>query len=1356
MTSSPLSTLPIEMQDPALPDLPAASRQVAVPTAVGTAGTPPTVLDPLRFPLSGSRLIEASAGTGKTFTIAALYLRLVLGHDVPSAKQDSLPTRQYTPPEILVVTFTDAATKELRERIRARLAQAAAAFLIDPAHIDPAFEQQPAGVDFLHDLRGEYPESQWPLCARKLQLAAEWMDEAAVSTIHGWCNRMLREHAFDSDSLFTQTLETDQSEMLAEVVRDYWRTFLYPLSLNDVGVVLQWWSTPDALRLQIMRLLEHAALWEATPPPVQAISAARDSAATVLATLKAPWPAWIATLETVFDGAVAKKQVDGRKLQRRHYAGWLAALLEWASNPSQVRPTLSDTAWFRLSPEGLEEVWSKGEPAPDLPAAHALLALRSALDKLPSAREDVLKHATQWVAARFTVEQERHAQMGFNDLLTRLDGALQGPNGARLIELIRRQFPVALIDEFQDTDPIQYRIFDAIYRVADNDSARALILIGDPKQAIYAFRGADIHTYLAARQDTQGRHYTLGTNYRSTQAMVAATNHVFAQAEARSGGQGAFLFRHPTQNILPFFPVQAKGRALKWWVDPSVERAGQACGTALTIWYYDAGTTLGKGHYVQRFAQLTAAEIVRLLQLGQAGRAGFIDAAAIAVTESVTEPPLVKPLTPGDIAVLVNTGREAQAIRRALSSVGVRSVYLSDKESVFQSAGALELQRWLSACAEPDNDRLLRAALATATLGLSWGALDQLNEDEAAWEQRVMQFRAYRQCWQRQGVLPMLRRLLHDFSVPARLLGAAQDRELTDLLHLAELLQQASVVLDGEHALIRYLAEQCENANDESDARKLRLESDADLVKVVTVHKSKGLEYPLVFLPFACGFRTVKAEDLPLKWRDEANRLHIALSANEGAIAQADRERLGEDLRKLYVALTRAQFATWIGVAPLEDLQDSAIGYLLNGGAAIEAGSIEEVLKRFQGECVDIDLCESTAVIDALDSPDTTDTTRRLSATTSVPLAPLLALTLARRRPWWIASYSALQLGARRVDDAAADAQASAGEGGEGPEAVPETMHEDLHEDLHVEAWADDRTANQALVSIPDTAAEDIFAQSDDEASVPPQFLSTLIPPDAPRPTIASAPDAARLHALPRGAEPGSFLHGLLEWAGQYGFARVLDEPGPWRDQVARRCSVRGWEQWIAPLSAWLPALLNTALRLPDGQAVRLGTLQGYRIEMEFWFAIHNVDTRLLDRLVSEQTLGGVSRPRLLPNQLNGMLKGFIDLVFEHEGRYYVADYKSNWLGGEDADYTLPAMQSVVLEKRYDLQYVLYLFALHRLLQSRLPDYDYDRHIGGAVYLFLRGSQSPTQGVFVDRPPAALMQALDRLFASQGAMERVL
>ena len=208
-------------------------------------------LDPLRFPLHGSRLIEASAGTGKTYTIAALYVRLVLGHG-----GDYAYARALTPPEILVVTFTDAATQELRERIRRRLAQAAQAFLASPEALGEAGEAQEAQHDeLLRALRADYPAADWPACARKLQLAAEWMDEAAVSTIHGWCNRMLREHAFDSDSLFSQTLVADVGELFAECVRDYWRSFMAPLDAPAVAELRPWWPGPAALQRDLKKLV---------------------------------------------------------------------------------------------------------------------------------------------------------------------------------------------------------------------------------------------------------------------------------------------------------------------------------------------------------------------------------------------------------------------------------------------------------------------------------------------------------------------------------------------------------------------------------------------------------------------------------------------------------------------------------------------------------------------------------------------------------------------------------------------------------------------------------------------------------------------------------------------------------------------------------------------------------------------------------------------------------------------------------------------------------------------------------------------------------------------------------------------
>ncbi|WP_312485804.1 exodeoxyribonuclease V subunit beta [Stutzerimonas nitrititolerans] len=1203
----------------------------------------------LRFPLHGSRLIEASAGTGKTFTISALYLRLVLGHGGEQAF-----ARELLPPEILVVTFTDAATRELRDRIRARLVEAAR-----------VFREEAEGDDLLRQLRADFPPERWPACACRLDIAAQWMDEAAVSTIHGWCQRMLREHAFDSGSLFTLTLETDHSELLAQVTRDYWRLHCYPLQGDALSWVMNRWGHPDNLLRSVRPLFgERAAAGETSLATL--LDAALQEQARALKALKEGWCEWADEIRQLLDQAVADKVVDGRKIQARYYQNWCEKLRHWSLGDEAALDL--GTGFTRLTPEGLAECWKQGSP-PRHPALEAMCELPRRLKQLAGPDEAARRHAAAWICQRFEQEKRQRAEMGFDDMLTRLDAALQSDNGERLAQVIRTQFPVALIDEFQDTDPLQYRIFDRIYAIEDNRADCGLFLIGDPKQAIYAFRGADIHTYLRARRAMTGRLDDLDTNFRSSQPMVDAVNRLFQQAEARSEGQGAFLFREGADNPLPFSRVKARGREERWQVE------GQTP-PALTLWQLPSAEPLANTFYRREMAARAASEITRLLVLGQQGEAGFARASELA------------PLKPSDIAVLVRDGSEAQVIRGELARRGVRSVYLSDKDSVLASQEARDLLLWLRACAEPDVDRRLRAALASRSLGLELAELEQLNQNERVWERRVMQFRDYHQRWQRQGVLPMLRQLLHDFGLPQRLMQRSDgERALTNLLHLAELLQQAAAELDGEQALIRHLAALLAGEGAAAEEQVLRLESDAALVRVVTIHKSKGLEYPLVFLPFICSFRPAEG-GRPLQLQDGDSR-RLVLEPDEEDIERADRERLGEDLRLLYVALTRARHACWLGIADLKKgnakaslLHRSALGYLLGGGQPLSAsGLLASWLEPLEkpGECL------------LRPAPEANDSSyREATLEQAEPSWPTPARRAAEH--WWIASYSALRTG----------------DSMESP----------------IERFDDAAPENPAAQK----------AADDERESVP---------------VVGPVGLAGSLHLFPRGPNPGTFLHGLLEMAGRDGFAQVASDPAALREQIARRCQRRGLDAWIEPLNSWLGSLLTTPLKLEGDARVSLAELTVYQPELEFWFETQRVDVRQIDALVQRHVLPGVPRPALLPDRLNGMFKGFIDLVFEHQGRYYVVDYKSNWLGEGDAAYTDEAMQATVASHRYDLQYVLYLLALHRQLQLRLPDYDYERHVGGALYLFLRGSHAPGQGIHRARPPRELIEALDALFKGQ-------
>ena len=1200
----------------------------------------------LLCPLRGSRLIEASAGTGKTFTISALYLRLVLGHGGETGF-----VRELLPPEILVVTFTEAATQELRDRIRARLVEAAKAFRGELAEPDP----------ILAGLLGDIDPSQHASCAHKLDIAGQWMDQAAVSTIHGWCQRMLREHAFDSGSLFEQSLETDHADLLAEVVRDYWREHCYPLRGDALAWVNDHWKSPRELGKQVR-------LWQATATaPDEArlqdlIDRQLQRMTEELALIRQPWSGWLDQLDAFMQQSCDAGLFNGNKLKPSIFQPRIEQLRSWCAGTGTLDFKKGEH-FKRFTHEGLQDACKKGVqlelPAAVCAALDDMQTLEQRLAALPDPAEGALLHAAYWISQRFEREKQRRAQMGFDDMLTRLDAALQGPNGERLAEIIRRQFPVALIDEFQDTDPLQYRIFDSIYRVQRNDPDTALLLIGDPKQAIYSFRGADIHTYLRARAATLGRHESLGTNFRSSQSMVAAVNHLFSEADQR-WPSGAFLFRQDQHDPLPFHSVNARGRKEVWTL------AGQTA-PALNLWHLASAEPLSGESYRETMAERCASAMVELLQAGQQGTAGFVHP-----QEGM------QPVRPADMAVLVRTGREAQYIREALAARGVRSVYLSDKDSVLATREAEDLLRWLRACASADDDRLLRAALATSTLGLSWAELERLNQDERRWERWVDQFRRYRHCWVRQGVLPMLHRLMHEFQLPARLVHRGDgERRLTNLLHLAELLQQASRELDGEQALIRYLAEAIRRAQEGSggDEQILRLESDADLVKVVTIHKSKGLEYPLVFLPFIAHSRPVQADE-PVRLHDGTDTRWV-LKPTEEQREQADRERLGEDLRLLYVALTRAQHACWLGLADLKRgrskasvLHQGALAWLLAGGEVLpDPGALSNWLARWQ--------IPGIAVTAA---PQITDTQYQPAAQSQ----RALQVRTPRHAPfesWWISSYSALAVGSEAPDSA-----------------------------FSAQMTDDDRRQ---------------------------QFLP-LKPGETPS-----------IHRFPRGPQSGTFLHGLLELAGRDGFAQFAD-PALNSERLRPRCMRRGLEVWSECLGGWLSDLVRRPGLVP-GTDLSLADLEQrqYQVELEFMFSAAKVEVQRVDELICQHTLEAQPRAPLLRDQLNGMFKGFIDLVFEHQGRYYVVDYKSNWLGSDAAAYTSEAMQAAVLEHRYDLQYIFYLLALHRQLRARLVDYDYDRHVGGALYWFVRGGAAETGGLWHDRPPRQLIESLDRLFAGQ-------
>ena len=1165
-------------------------------------------LDPLRLPLIGERLIEASAGTGKTFTIAALYLRLLLGLGGEAAYPRAISVE-----ELLVVTFTEAATEELRGRIRSNIHELRIACLRGESD-NPLYSALLAEIADKDD------------AAKTLLLAERQMDEAAVFTIHGFCQRMLSLNAFESGMLFEQQLIEDESRLRYQACADFWRRHCYPLTRDIAAVIHDVWKGPRDLLKSLDRWLQGEAPQLKSPPaPNETLAERHQQIIARIDSLKQQWREQVGEIE----GVLENSGLDRRKFNRGNQGKWMEKVNAWAQEETlsyQLPDALEKFAQSFL----LERTKAGGEPPvhPLFSAVESLLASSLTLTDL------VLARAMVEIRDAVAREKRRRGELGFDDMLSRLDEALRGDSGETLASAIRQRFPVAMIDEFQDTDPQQYRIFRRIWR---QQPETALLLIGDPKQAIYAFRGADIFTYMKARSDVAA-HYTLDTNWRSSPGMVGSVNRLFSLSD------NPFMFHE-----IPFLPVKAaaKNKGLRFTVDA-------ADVPAMNVWLMP-GDTVGSGDYQTFMAQLCATQIRDWLSAGQRGRA--------LLWRGETS----RPVQASDITVLVRNRLEAAQVREALQTLGIPSVYLSNRDSVFETLEAQELLWLLQAVLAPERENTLRSALATSMFGLTALDIENLNQDEQAWDALVEEFSEYRQIWRQRGVMPMLRALMTARHIAENLLATrGGERRLTDILHISELLQEAASQLESEHALVRWLTQHIAEPDSNAASQQMRLESDKHLVQIVTIHKSKGLEYPLVWLPFIARFRK---QDQAFYHDRETFAAVLDLGQDEASLELAEAERLAEDLRLLYVALTRAVWHCSLGVAPLSsrksgnsDFHLSALGRLLQAGEAMDAAGLAARLADF---------CHGDI---ALQIPGELDLTPWQAPAATIPR--LSARELQRRiaDDWRVTSYSGLQ---------------QHGFSG-GQDLLPRL---------------------------------DVDAAGVGEVVEEPQLTP---------------------HQFPRGAAPGTFLHSLFE---ELDFTQPV--PEGW---MAEKLQLSGFDaQWAPVLTDWLGGVLKTRLPGPDIALNQLAA-RDKQVEMAFYLPIAQLLTaERLDALIRQYDPLSADTPPLDFRQVRGMLKGFIDLVFRHEGRYYLLDYKSNWLGEDREAYTRPAMEQAMRAHRYDLQYQLYSLALHRYLRHRLADYDYDRHFGGVIYLFLRGmdGQEGGQGIFTTRPVRPLIDGLDQLFAGE-------
>ncbi len=917
----------------------------------------------LNSSLEGTNLIEAGAGTGKTYTITGLFLRLIL-------------EKNLSVEEILVVTFTEAATEELKERIRDTLRECIAVFSGDPCE-----------DSFLNGLVEKQEDLKSAL--RALREALRAFDQAAIFTIHGFCRRMLRENAFESGSLFDTELVTDQEDLKREIVDDFWRRHLFRESPLFVNYAMNNNFTPDGLIKLIDNRVARSDLKIIPIMEIYDSSSREREYLECFEKVSAEWRSARDEVEEIFSN---NEGLNRTKYGKGKIPLWIQAMDAYASSGGSDLVPFKE--FNKFTSGELKQSVRQGYDPPSHPFFEICETFRKKQEALKESfgkRLLALKAGLfQYVHDELVSRKEDKNIQSFDDLLLRLHEALEKESGKELAGAIRDKFKAALIDEFQDTDPVQYAIFNKVFNAEES----ILFLIGDPKQAIYSFRGADIFAYMKAAKDVESR-YTLRENWRSTPALIDAVNTIFSNAE------------HPF--VYDEISFQKAVPALQ--KDQDVFEMDGKFEPPLHVWFLDAGKVVEEGKKPitktkahELIPGAVAAEISRLLNGGE-NRKCTVDG---------------RPLRAEDIAVLVRTNREARMMQDALSLLNIPGVLFST-ENIFSSHEAMELERLLTGIAESDNENLIRGALATDIMGVSGEELDHLLEDETGWERRLIAFREYHELWNKRGFIRMFCHLLSEEDVMFRLMSLPDgERRNTNILHLSEVLHQASVEKKLTIAgLLKWLSRQRDSETARLDEHQLRLESDENAVKLVTVHKSKGLEYPVVFCPFTWGGSKIKNSKAPFMFHDEDDRRALILDLGSESMDKnrvfAEKEQLAENLRLFYVALTRAKKRCYLVWGRFNEAETSAPAYLFHQSESPEGGDVAgEMRKRFKTMDDDALLAE-LRVIQEKSGGSIGLSEMPMEKGEKTPPVPNKAVTLACREfsgkidsQWRLSSYSSL------------------------------------------------------------------------------------------------------------------------------------------------------------------------------------------------------------------------------------------------------------------------------------------------------------------------------------------------------------
>lgn len=1177
-------------------------------------------------------LVEASAGTGKTYTIVGIYLRLLIEKDL-------------NVDQILTVTFTKKATAELRERILERLREC-----LSVMEADAVPEE---GDDFLNEFFKRFKNKDDVI--GKLRHSIQNFDDSQVFTIHGFCQKILQEEALLAGTPFEMNVNPSDT-LLETSSQDFWRVFMHKNGSEKAGQYLiskmmNIASTPAELVNSngIRPLLEK----RYAIPEGEVLDDAVKYLDSVIEKKEVCSELWRSEKQEILK---ILRNCDVSRYQT-HLDTRVDALEEFFEDSRFTEDEPKNFNYFTSDYLYDESKLKKsGSPVTRHPFFDVCSEYKECIGDINKVETTLIKHAYEDIISRRDNLSKTSDSYSYNDLLIKIRDSLADENGGQHLAVkLKERFPVALVDEFQDTDPIQYEIFSTIYPGSDTESS--LMMIGDPKQAIYAFRGADLHTYFRARKEGVDAEYTLKRNYRSTVQYIEAINSLF-------GGDHQSFIEEEIE-FIDSLPGRDDHRS-----HLTIEGEGQAPVQVVAR----HGVESSKDRACDFSFRQTVNRISHLLNSSAEGKAHLGK----------------DPVKAGDIAILVSRNKDAFDLQQRLKKAGIDAVTKTD-QSIFNTLESRKIEMLMNAVLNPTDHKILNAALLTGIFGFELNDLFDVKEDEDRRQKLVEELTGLLETWKKYGFYAMFYRILYNDNRLVHFTGVnGAERIITNLFHLADLCAKAENDDQlGPAKLHTWLLRQMEDSDE--DEKELQLESDSHLVKIMTIHSSKGLQFPIVFCPTLwMGYTPSSFESKVKKMveyhKEESDDLIINIDrekTEQRRIAEraSDIESISEDVRKTYVALTRAQYASVIIWESHTNSNVSGLGASLIGRQTV-IESIENKLK------VD----DKNGYSDK----EFIDRFRELKKQT-------------RGR---------IQL------------QMVSGEESE-EEALTIEKKQDSELPFQTYAGREQLRVQKRLESFTSLAGHS------SEPGVPDhdQLIGNYSAPFEESPEDRR-PNEWSIFTFPKGATAGTAIHKLFEHNSfEFSRAKTTDHTEAIEEILE---DYRFDKKWTPILQEMMRNV--AASNIPDLTLSNISQNDELR-EMEFHFPSSSADGAALLQIIR-----GDGKPVSANDNLHRYMTGFIDLVVRQNAKYMILDYKSNYLGDIPEDYSTDLLGEEIRAASYDLQYHLYTVALVKYLKSKIDGFDYDTHFGGVAYLFVRGMKAGSDnGIWYHKPEKEVIEHLGEI-----------